>query len=81
MDGALAVTTNDEGQWLVENLPRCTLRRDKYYLASYRVELADLYREENANLADGTTNQWMLTRYHNDATEPDARGPPAVKPR
>ena len=44
--GALRVATDADGQWLVENLPTVYVSdEDKYYLASYRVELADLYRE------------------------------------
>ena len=46
---------------------------DKYFLAAYRTELADLYREEAANTVDGTANQWMLTRYHhNESAEEGA---------
>ena len=69
--GALRVATDADGQWLAENLPTVYVSdEDKYYLASYRVELADLYREPS-NGVDGTVNQWVLTRYHHDGVAED----------
>ena len=48
---------------------------DEYYLAAYRTELADLYREPGSNAVDGTDNDWSLTRYHDTGA---AAGHPAV---
>ena len=57
------------GLYHFANLPTAYVSEDdQYYLAAYRIEVADVEHTENA---DGTDNQWLLTRYH---TENDAAG-------
>ncbi len=68
MDGVLEVTTNQDGNYLVENLPTVYVTdNDQYYLAAYRLELVDLYHEDAVNGVDGSDNYWVPTRYHNSS--------------
>ena len=65
------------GLYHFANLPTAYVSEDdQYYLAAYRIELADVEHTENN---DGSDNQWLLTRSYQD--DVDASGKTAWQNR